>query len=311
LFIPNYKLGEVSSAKLTFDYAYTYNLNPVTEISKTDTLKVGYQFDCDDKTTIIWQKGGAELATALATNQAFVPTISQWKNQEIDIDLSSISKIADYKVLKFLFQNISYNGNNLYIDNVKLTPSFLLFAPSFLKLDQPLAGGINLTWIDGSFNETGFKIERSINNQNFVEIARVGTNVNKFRDTDIDLAIPKYYYRIAALNSKATSNYSNILEVSSTVTSIEDFTSINQIFKIFPNPIHNEINFYIGEEVKENNITIEIVDLTGKKLQTQKILIDNRRPINFAIPITNISTGFYIVCFKVGELVVNRKIIIH
>ncbi|MFW5766655.1 MAG: right-handed parallel beta-helix repeat-containing protein, partial [Coleofasciculus sp.] len=58
---------------------------------------------------------------------------------------------------------------------------------------------IELTWADRSNNETGFKIERSRNQQNWTVVATTAADVTRYRDTDLT-SNTQYYYRIRAIN---------------------------------------------------------------------------------------------------------------
>jgi len=44
---------------------------------------------------------------------------------------------------------------------------------------------INLTWTDTATNETGFKVERSLDGVTFVQIALVGSNVVSFNNAGL------------------------------------------------------------------------------------------------------------------------------
>ena len=69
---------------------------------------------------------------------------------------------------------------------------------------------INLTWIDNSAAETGYKIERKrLLGGTYSQIAQVGANVQSYSDrTGLD-PNTKYYYRIRATNGTLNSDYSN------------------------------------------------------------------------------------------------------
>ncbi len=68
---------------------------------------------------------------------------------------------------------------------------------------------IDLTWIDNSVSETGYKVERKrLFGGTYSEIAQVGANVHSYRDTGLD-SNTKYYYRIRATNGTLDSDYSN------------------------------------------------------------------------------------------------------
>ena len=69
---------------------------------------------------------------------------------------------------------------------------------------------INLTWIDNSATETGYKIERKkAVTGTYGQIAQVGANVQSYHDTNGLLPNTRYYYRIRATNAATNSDYSN------------------------------------------------------------------------------------------------------
>ena len=68
---------------------------------------------------------------------------------------------------------------------------------------------INLTWIDNSASETGYKIERKRTlTGTYAQIAQVGANVQSYSDHGLD-SNTKYYYRVRATNGTINSDYSN------------------------------------------------------------------------------------------------------
>lgn len=66
-----------------------------------------------------------------------------------------------------------------------------------------------LSWTDNSTNEIGFKIERSVDGLNFVQIKEVGANVTSYTDAGLPNT-KQYWYRLAAYNSGGNSAYSNV-----------------------------------------------------------------------------------------------------
>jgi len=91
---------------------------------------------------------------------------------------------------------------------------FFLTPPSNLNvLPQDHGRSFVLNWQDNSLNETGFKIERSLDyyGQDWVEIATVNANITSYVDSKI--AIPDYsfyQYRIKAYNPYDVSEISNV-----------------------------------------------------------------------------------------------------
>jgi PKD repeat protein len=307
LIVPNQQLGEISSIKIKFDYAYTYNLNEITEISKTDTLKVGYQLDCSDDIFPLWAKGGQALATAPTSSTAFVPTSTQWQNQEINIDLQSINNIQNNSVFKTVFSNVSYNGNNLYLDNIQVTPNFGIPAPTSLRVKEMTANGLVITWADISFNELNFVIERSTNNQDFTSIGTVSQNIKEFTDNTV-VGGTQYYYRVKATNSKAASAYSNTLSVEGSVTSVED-NIVSRTTQIYPNP--SDGLFYIKMENNlVGNVSIELFDSFGKKYGTTQFMKTTDTQIRLFRPL-NLPEGLYFVKITFRDTYTFKKIIIN
>jgi hypothetical protein len=80
-------------------------------------------------------------------------------------------------------------------------------APSGLTL-AAAKQKLTLRWNDNSTNETGFRIERSINGGSFLEIAVTGVNARNFTDTGLNKR-NSYSYRVRATNSSGNSAYSN------------------------------------------------------------------------------------------------------
>jgi hypothetical protein len=68
---------------------------------------------------------------------------------------------------------------------------------------------INLSWTDASNNETGFRIQRSLNATSWSTLATVAANTTSYPDTHPTPGTP-YYYRVIAYNSVGDSAPSNI-----------------------------------------------------------------------------------------------------
>lgn len=79
---------------------------------------------------------------------------------------------------------LSFNGK-IY----RFTPTALIVAPSYLRINSQVNGEINLQWKDNSNNETGFIIERQTDlTEVFVTIDSVDANVTNFTDFISDTA---------------------------------------------------------------------------------------------------------------------------
>jgi hypothetical protein len=81
-------------------------------------------------------------------------------------------------------------------------------APSNLTATANGLKRIDLTWVDNSSNETGFRIERSTNNRKFSRIATVSAGITTFSNSGLRRG-KTYYYRVRANGSVVNSAYSN------------------------------------------------------------------------------------------------------
>lgn len=86
--------------------------------SATDTLEILASSDCGKTYTSIYKKWGSTLATAAANNTtAFVPTAAEWREETV-----SLSAYLGVKNLMIAIRNTHGQGNNLYIDDIGVTP---------------------------------------------------------------------------------------------------------------------------------------------------------------------------------------------
>ncbi|MCK4429251.1 MAG: hypothetical protein KAU95_02655, partial [Candidatus Aenigmarchaeota archaeon] len=109
----------------------------------------------------------------------------------------------------------TYDGTN-YSEVANESYTIAMSSPTNLTAttitDKPLnseLGKINLTWTDNSDEETGFKIERSVDNSTYSQIDTTGANVATYLD-DNSNDNTLYYYRVRSYKGIENSTYSNI-----------------------------------------------------------------------------------------------------
>lgn len=101
----------------------------------------------------------------------------------------------------------------------KIIPTAPIIAPSSLTADAADPALVDLSWIDNSNNEDGFRIERASNGGTFQLVATISANTNSYQDTI--LTVGEYQYKVQAFNSANQSGYSNIACVSVLVVPVE------------------------------------------------------------------------------------------
>lgn len=111
LIAPMMDFTNISDPNITFKYAHkrygSYN----------ERLKVMASNDCGDTWTVLWNKAGAQLATAgSSTNNYTTPVESDFKTAEIDL-----SQFAgqDNVIIKLEFT--SGYGNNVWVDDINIS----------------------------------------------------------------------------------------------------------------------------------------------------------------------------------------------
>jgi hypothetical protein len=81
-------------------------------------------------------------------------------------------------------------------------------APSNLSAVADSSSQISISWLDNSNNESGFRIERSLNGSSWSEIDTVASNINSYTDTGLS-SETTYYYQVNAFNANGDSAYTN------------------------------------------------------------------------------------------------------
>ena len=95
---------------LTFDVAYAR-----WGTANSDTLEILASTDCGQHYQSLYLKGGLTLSTGADTQDAFLPSSSQWRTDSVNL-----TPFATATNLQIAFRNIGHFGNNLYLDNINI-----------------------------------------------------------------------------------------------------------------------------------------------------------------------------------------------
>lgn len=79
--------------------------------------------------------------------------------------------------------------------------------PSSLTGTATSSTNVNLTWMDNANNETGFRIERKMLSNSYVQIVTLPMNTTSYADGGV-IAATTYTYRIYSFNSAGNSPFS-------------------------------------------------------------------------------------------------------
>lgn len=117
---------------------------------------------------------------------------------------------------EYSYRLLSYKGNSTSLHSNVAT---LLFEPIDGNPSSLVATGgetsIGLEWVNGSTNEEGINIERSVDEETFAIIDTVDPAETTYTDTTAEAEIT-YYYRVVAFKSTSFSEASNVADAALT-----------------------------------------------------------------------------------------------
>ena len=148
--------------------------------------------------------------------------------------------------------------------SVQLLPPL---APESLALSLKDSTTIIVSWSDVSDNETGYILERQVN-EDFLEIAQLAPNTASYEDTGLSLDT-NYTYRISAFNPAGSSGFSAIDSLSTPKKRepvvIQSLEKLHSQVHIYPNPSQGLINLRWTDHT-QLNFFIKLYDVYGKEV---------------------------------------------
>jgi hypothetical protein len=160
--------SSVSGDSLIFDHAYTTSF-----AEQNDKLVIWYSTNGgSDWTQLVLLNGGdyGQLTTALNTGAAFVPTPAQWATKRFALPTGTN---------KLKFNAISADGNNLYLDNIKIGARYSADVGAsgfkrYIKAISPGSTDIPKVFVKnyGTTSQT-FQVTLSINPGNYLQTQTV------------------------------------------------------------------------------------------------------------------------------------------
>jgi hypothetical protein len=128
-------------------------------------------------------------------------------------NVTSFSDINVVETTTYTYRVLAFNsgGDSLPSNEAQATTPALTIpvAPSGLQATALDASRVRLTWVDNSYNEAGFKIERKTGAGGvWAQVGTAGADATSFEDSGLTESTT-YYYRVRANNGAGDSGYSN------------------------------------------------------------------------------------------------------
>jgi photosystem II stability/assembly factor-like uncharacterized protein len=173
---------------------------------------------------------------------------------------------------------------------------------------------IDLSWITATeTNNSGFEIERKINNDNwesigFVEGQGTTTESQHYTFVDNDVNPGKYQYRLKLIDYDGTFEYSDIIEVE--IPSVNKFS----LEQNYPNPF-NPATVISYQLAVTSNVVLKIYDELGNEVAT---LVNEEKPagsyvVDFSVgqdSSPDIASGIYFYRLQAGSFIETKKMIL-
>jgi hypothetical protein len=82
-------------------------------------LTVSFSLDCGANWSLRYSKsGGSLMTTSVNKPTGWIPSASDWRNESVSLPAS----LKNQPNVRFKFESISANGQNIYIDNINISP---------------------------------------------------------------------------------------------------------------------------------------------------------------------------------------------
>lgn len=172
----------------------------------------------------------------------------------------------------FQFWDISYNNTHLYFGEFVYTMGE---CPGSWGLEPQTFDDLNLDFFESSWDDEAFRY-------------------------DITYAILDLGEQLLLILTNLDGNQ---IYYTSENLSVSNINQQNNIFKIYPNPVENFLSI---NGIKDENIILDIYDLTRKKLiGTKTSTVNNKLKIN----VSQLVKGFYLIQLKDknGQLILRDK----
>lgn len=118
---------------------------------------------------------------------------------------TGLSTLTTYQ---YRINSVNDYGNSAYANVTATTLDVPPAAPGNLVATAVSDSQIDLSWTDNSANETGFRIECSLNQTKWDSITTVAADIINYSSIGLE-ANTQYYYRVLASNTGGKSTYSN------------------------------------------------------------------------------------------------------
>lgn len=200
-------------------------------------------------------------------------------------------------------------GDSKYSDVVTITTAVTAApnAPYALK-GTAKAEEVTLMWGDDSNKEETFEVERSTDGTTFAKVGTTARNVVTYVDATAKEKT-KYSYRVKAVNSKGSSAYSNVLEITTPAKAVlvaqstfDVASDAIEVLEVYPNPTADYVKVSLPKSSKG---TISVIDRLNREV-SRVAVSENQEEVK--IDLTNLPEGAYTLSISTGSTHTSKRV---
>lgn len=200
-------------------------------------------------------------------------------------------------------------GDSKYSDAVSITTAVTAApnAPYALK-GTAKAEEVTLMWGDDSNKEETFEVERSTDGTTFAKVGTTARNVTTYVDATAKEKT-KYSYRVKAVNSKGSSAYSNVFEITTPAKTVlvaqstfDVATDAIEVLEVYPNPTADYVKVSLP---KSSRGTISVIDRLNREV-SRIAVSENQEEVK--IDLTNLPEGAYTLSISTGSTHTSKRV---
>ncbi|MEM6525779.1 MAG: T9SS type A sorting domain-containing protein [Bacteroidota bacterium] len=290
---------DISSVNVEMDVSYSTYIDEST--LRSDTLEILFKDFCAENWQVLTRLFGEELqTTATGSDIEFIPSVNDWESKSFTFTRDNL---IDWSSMQFGISVINGSGNNLYIDNIIISPNYIINTPEIISISDNNAGNNIIAWNDNSNNEQGFVIERRASDEvEFSVHDSLVVNATIYADLNNEKGLI-YSYRVRAYGLVSSSEYSNEVDNSDLITSLpESIAELESSVKIYPNPTDQVLNI---SSVKYIISSVTIFDLYGRE-----VFYDRFNSLEATINVENYPKGTYLIVLNESSEMLLKKLIV-
>lgn len=209
----------------------------------------------------------------------------------------------------FRIRAVNEHGSSEFSEVTSIT-SFYTAVPNkpFALKATAATRSITLKWGDDSNKEEGFEIERSTDGTNFGQVTKTNRNVTTYVDNTV-AANTKYWYRVRAVNPRGSSDYSNVVEVSTPAATTgfvgELATTTNDTWQVYPNPTADAVRVKLPESMQNEVGVVTIIDRMNREVVRTKL---NGKQSEYRFDLSNFSEGTYTISIRTNTQQISKRV---